>query len=138
MDKKAVVAKLNEALALELGSVTLYLDMSFRVFGPNRIPVVEHFRKEAAESLDHATMMGEKIVALGGRPVVAAAPRPLPKASGVDAFLRAAIANEKAAVGAYAEILKMVQDDTPLRVMLENQVAAENEHLEELSKMLRR
>ncbi len=138
MDKKVVIAKMNEALALELRSVLLYLDLSFRVFGPNRKPVVEHFRGEAEESLAHATMLGEKVVALGGRPVVAAQTPSLPKANNLEAFLRAAIANEQAAVRAYAGLLEMVQDDTALRVLMENQVLAESEHLEELSKMLRR
>lgn len=116
----------------------LYLEMSFHSFGHSRIPVVEHFRGEAAESMQHAILIGEKIVTLGGTPTVVA-PRPkMPKGRTIDDFLMAAVANEKAAVKVYSELLELVPDDTALRVMLEDQVAAENEHLEEVSKMLRR
>ena len=66
MDKAKVIATMNEALRLELNSTLKYLDFSFRVFGPTRKPIVEHFLEEVKESLDHATMLGEKIVALGG------------------------------------------------------------------------
>src|SRR3989304_2109022 len=72
MEMAKVLATMNEALRMELTSALKYLDFSFRVFGPTRKPIVEPFLEEAKESLDHATMLGEKVVALGGKPVVAA------------------------------------------------------------------
>lgn len=138
MNKKEVIATMNEALRMELTSALKYLDFSFRVFGPARKPIVEHFLEEAKESIGHATLMGDKIVSLGGKPVVAAdPPKPVGKMS-IDRMLRAAIENEKAAVKIYAKLLDMTQDDTPLRGLFENQILEEHGHLEELSKMLRR
>ena len=137
MDKDKVVATMNEALKLELTSAMRYLDFSFRVFGPTRKPVVSHFLEEAKESFDHATMLGDKIVALGGTPVVAGdVPKEKPK--GLDEILKLAVENEEAALRIYTKLLDMVQDETHLRVLFENQVLAEREHFEELSKMLRR
>ena len=138
MDKAKVIATMNEALRLELNSTLKYLDFSFRVFGPTRKPIVEHFLEEAKESMDHATMLGEKIVALGGTPAVNADAPKVPAKSSLDDLLQLAVENEKAALAIYTDLLEMVQDETHLRVLFENQVLAEREHFEELSKMLRR
>jgi len=138
MDKEKVIATMNEAVRMELSSALKYLDFSFRVFGPTRKPIVEHFLEESKESFDHATMLGDKIVALGGKPFVAADAPKAPGKGTLDDLLGAAVENEKAAVSIYTELLGMVQDETHLRVLFENQVLAEREHLEELSKMLRR
>jgi len=138
MHKANVISTMNEALAMELTSALKYLAWSFNVFGPARKPVVEHFLEEAKESLDHATMLGEKVVALGGKPVVRAdAPEPTDGLT-VDDMLKLAVENEKAALDVYARLLEMVQDETHLRVLFENQIQMEQEHLEEVSKMLRR
>ena len=138
MDKSEVISTMNEALKLELTSAMRYLDFSFRVFGPTRKPIVSHFLEEAKESFDHATMLGEKVVALGGKPVVRAdAPKPADGLA-VDDMLKLAVENERAALDIYARILGMVQGETHLRVLFENQIETEQEHLEEVSKMLRR
>ena len=138
MEKARVIATMNEALAMELTSALKYLAWWFNVFGPTRKPIVEHFLEEAKESFDHATMLGEKVVALGGKPVVRAdAPKPA-EGMTVDDMLKLAVENEKAALDIYARILDMVHDETHLRVLFENQIETEQEHLEEVSKMLRR
>jgi bacterioferritin len=138
MDKSDVIATMNKALAMELTSVLKYLSWSLNVFGPSRKPIVEHFLDEAKESFGHATLLGEKIVALGGKPIVRAdAPKPAEGLS-VDEMLKLAVENEKAALEIYARLLEMVQDETHLRVLFENQIETEQEHLEEVSKMLRR
>ncbi len=138
MDKTKVISTMNEALGMELTSALKYLAWSFQVFGPTRKPIVEHFLEEAKESFDHATMLGEKVVALGGKPVVEAdAPKPA-EGMTVDDMLKLAVENEKAALDIYARLLDMVRDETHLRVLFENQIETEQGHLEEVSKMLRR
>ena len=138
MDKTKLITRMNVAILMELTSALKYLDFSFRVFGPTRKPIVEHFLKEAKESFDHATMLGEKIVALGGKPEVRADAPKLKEGAALDELLRLAVENEEAALAIYTELLGMVQDETHLRVLFENQVLTEREHFEELSKMLRR
>ncbi|HEY7588755.1 MAG TPA: ferritin-like domain-containing protein [Thermoplasmata archaeon] len=138
MDKAKVISTMNEALALELTSALKYLAWSFQVFGPARKPIVEHFLEEAKESFDHATMLGEKVVALGGKPNVRADAAKPAEGMTVDDMLKLAVENEKAALDIYARLLDMVQDETHLRVLFENQIETEQEHLEEVSKMLRR
>jgi len=76
-------------------------------------------------------------VALGGTPVVAAdVPREKPES--LDEILSLAVKNEEAALGIYTKLLGMVEDETHLRVLFENQVLAERAHFEELTKMQRR
>jgi len=138
MDEAKVIATMNEALSMELTSALKYLSWSFQVFGPTRKPIVEHFLEEAKESFDHATMLGDKIVALGGKPVVRAdSPKPA-EGMTVDDMLTLAVENERAALSIYSKLLNMVQDETHLRVLFENQIETEQGHLEEVSKMLRR
>ena len=68
MANAKVIAGLNQALEREMGNVIRYLHHSFLVRGVNRGPLVEFFRNQAQESFQHATAIGEKIVALGGHP----------------------------------------------------------------------
>lgn len=138
MDTRKVIVTMNEALRMELSSALKYLDWSFLVFGPTRKPVVDHFLEEAKESFDHATMLGDKIVALGGKPVVASDAPKTPDRATLDDILKLAVENEAAALEIYTKLLGMVEDETHLRVLFENQVLLEREHLEEVSKMLRR
>ena len=137
MEKAKVIAAMNQALGMELTSALKYLGWSFHVFGPSRKPIVEHFLEEAKESFDHATLLGDKIVALGGKPVVIAAAPKSADGMSVDDMLRLAVENEQSAIDIYSRILGMVQDETHLRVLFENQIETEQAHLEEASKMLR-
>src|SRR3989304_5559110 len=137
MDKTKVIAAMNQALGMELASALKYLGWSFHVFGPTRKPIVEHFLEEAKESFDHATLLGAKIGARGGKPIVMAAPPKPADGMTVDDMLKQAVENEKAAIEIYGRILTTVQDETHLRVLFENQIETEQGHLEEVSKMLR-
>lgn len=138
MDKKKVVAALNEALEMELATAVRNLHYSFRVFGPSRRPIADFFRDEVTESVQHAVMLGEKIIALGGEPAVRVSAVHEPKGHGLDALLKESIKHEEEAVKLYSRILGLVQDDVPLRVLFENQVLQEQEHVEELRKLVKR
>lgn len=60
-----------------------------------------------------------------------------PRSHDTETLLRESIKHEEEAVKAYTGILELVQDNVPLRVLFENQVLAEQEHVEELRKFLR-
>ena len=68
MDKKRVIDKLSEIFVLELSGVIRYTHYSLMIFGYNRLPLIEFFKAQASESLDHANMAGEYITGLGGHP----------------------------------------------------------------------
>jgi len=68
MKKKEIINKLTEIFDLELSGVIRYTHYALMIFGPNRLPLIEFFKAQAIESLDHANMVGEHITGLGGHP----------------------------------------------------------------------
>ena len=61
---------LNDIMVNELAGVVRYTHYSLMVRGPNRIPIVDFFKAQAAESLVHAQQAGEILTGLGGHPSV--------------------------------------------------------------------
>ena len=61
---------LNDIMINELAGVVRYTHYSLMVRGPNRIPIVDLFKAQAAESLVHAQQAGEILTGLGGHPSV--------------------------------------------------------------------
>ena len=136
MNKK-IVDGLNQALQNEMGNVIRYLHHSFLVLGVNRGPLVAFFREKAQESFQHATALGEKIVALGGLPSIEI---PRMKEIGhknVEEMLREELQSEKSEVLNYIKLLRQVGDDIALEFMLKEIIKEEQEGIEDLEKRLR-
>src|SRR5205823_12524887 len=68
LDRKAVVALLNEILETELAGVVRYTHYALMVFGHNRIPIVSWLRGEADTCLSHANEAGELVTHFGDHP----------------------------------------------------------------------
>lgn len=134
MSNKKIVQGLNEALEREMSNVVSYLHYSFMVRGVNRGPLVEFFRGQAQESFGHATRLGEKIVALGGQPSIRVEPIRELRSGTAEAMLRDELGREKEEVKRYIALLKQVEDDVALRVMLEEIIKDEQEGIEELER----
>lgn len=136
-DHKKIVHGLNQALENELGNVVRYLHHSFLVRGVNRGPLVDFFRGKAKESFEHATVLGEKIVAMGGHPSIE-----IPKMKeighqNVEEMLREELESEKDEVSEYIKLLRQVDDDIALEFMLKEIIREEQEGIEDLEKRLR-
>ena len=136
-DKNKVIEKLDKCLESELSGVVRYLHYSFMIFGPNRIPITQWFRSHATEGFAHATLVGEKITALGGHPSVKVRPVPETNKHNVMDILAEALEFEKAALQLYYDILPDVADDVPLDEMMRQQIVDETLHIEEIEKMIR-
>ena len=134
MDLKKVIDGLNKGLSLEYASIIQGLQHSFLVQGLVRESIAPMLRGHAEESLKHAKMLGEKIAALGGLPTVE--PAPIKQATDLTEMLKQDLELAYQVYEHYESLLKLVQDDTPLRVMIENMVEAEKEDCEELEKIL--
>ena len=134
MNKEQVIAELNHILTLEYTSVLQYTHEGFLLAGITRPGFLQMFRREAIESLTHAQMIGEKIVALGGVPTTEIGE--IAVASDLRTMLENNLKLERAAVAAYTRALAAAQDDVPLRTMLEGQIAAEQASVEELERIL--
>jgi bacterioferritin len=138
MNKAAVIKQLNKLMASELEGANRYLHHSFMVFGFSRKPIVSYLREQSNESLAHATLLGEKIVALGGHPTVTIEAKWEPEKHTVRKMLEVNLAAERDALKDYLKLLEMVPDsEVALDEMIRDLVKQEQEHLEELEKYLR-
>ncbi len=138
MDKQKVIKKLNEALERELNEVVRYLHQSFWVAGPGKAGLKKLCREQSRESMDHATRLGEKIVALGGDPVVKILEIYEPKRLGPEGMLKNDLKHEREALEGYREMLPLVEDDPDLKRMITQLVREEGEHVGEIERTLKR
>ena len=138
-ETEQVIATLNHILELELAGVVRYLHYSFMIFGHNRIPIVSWLRGQANESQAHATQAGEHITNLGGHPSLKIGALLETHKHNVDEILGEALVHEEEGLNEYRKLLALVAGKS---IMLEEyaraQIAAEEEHLAEIRKMMRR
>lgn len=134
MNKEQVIAELNEILSLEYTAVLQYTYQSIVINGLQRLELLPLFQAEASESLGHAKLIGDKIVALGGIPT--AEVHPINTTTDTRRMLENDLEMETRAANLYAQVLDHAEDDTALRVMLENQVETETNSVEEFKRLL--
>ncbi len=139
IDAQRVLAVLNRILELELAGTVRYMHYSFMIFGHNRIPITAWLRGQANESMAHAQLAGEHITGLGGHPSLKIGELLETHKHSIDQILAEAQEHEREGLESYRELLALVRDRS---VMLEeyarDQIAAEELHLLEIGKMLRR
>lgn len=136
-DKEKIIQKLNDILEWELSGVARYLHYSLMVTGPNRIPIVKWFRDQALEAFDHAATIGEKITALGGHPSIKVEQAPETNKHGVLEILKESLDFELEGLKMYESLLPLCGSNIALEEMLREFVRLEQEHVEEVEKMLR-
>jgi bacterioferritin len=134
MNTEMIVDRLNDILRWEWRAVIQYTQASFLVQDVWRSVYEPFFRKAAAESMEHVRHIGNKIVALGGRPTVEFAD--IHQAIELHEMLQQALDVEQGAVRLYTEALDMAAHDTPLRVLLESILMEEQEGVEHLERLL--
>src|ERR1700691_1859366 len=138
-DGETIVPILNQILELELAGLVRYLHYSFMIFGHNRIPIVAWLLAQANESQTHATLAGEHITNLGGHPSLKIGSLLETHKHNIDEILTEALEHEHLGLKEYRRLLAIV---TGKSIMLEEyartQIAAEEEHLAEIRKMMRR
>lgn len=138
-EKATVIATLNRILELELAGVVRYLHYSFMIFGHHRIPITAWLRNQSTESMAHAVLAGEHVTALGGHPSLKIGELLETHKHSVDDILKEALAHEELGLAEYRKLLELTAGDS---IMLEEfaraQIAAEEQHLAEIRKMMRR
>ena len=134
-----VIDSLNHILELELSGVVRYMHYSFMIFGHNRIPIVAWLRDQGNESTAHAVLAGEHITAFGGHPSLKIGPLLETHEHDVNVILQESHEHEKEGLDAYYALLKLVEGKS---ILLEeyarDQIAAEEVHLAEIRKMMRK
>ncbi len=137
MDKTKVIKKMNAALEREMTEVVKYMHQSFWVQGPRRKKMVSFFREQSSESMGHATRLGEQIVALGGVPVIKILEIYQPKELSMRQILEDCVADERAAMESYQNMLPLVAGDKALTKFVKDLADEEAGHIAEIEKMAR-
>jgi len=139
LNKKKVIAQLNRILECELAGVVRYTHYSMMIFGYSRIPIVAWFRAEATESLAHAQQAGEMVTRLGGHPSLAIGPLLETHEHDIGQILRETLQAEHVALGLYTDLLDLVAgENVALEEYARTLIEAEEEHIDEIDKMLRK
>lgn len=129
---------LKELVEFELAGVIRYTHYALMVTGPNRIPIVEFFRAQASESLQHAQRAGEILTGLGGHPSMKVAALNETNQHSVQAILEESYTHEQEAIEKYSQLVALTSGNSVfMEEYARTMVAAEEEHLMELRKMLR-
>ena len=136
---RKIIDSLNHILELELAGVVRYMHYSFMIFGHNRIPIVAWLREQSNESNAHAVLAGEHITALGGHPSLKIGPLLETHQHDVNEILKEAHDHEKEGLGAYYALLELVAGkNILLEEYARDQIAAEEMHLADIRKMMRK
>lgn len=132
------VEALEQIFELELAGVVRFTHYALMARGPHRIPIVEFFDEQASESLAHAQRAGQIMTGFGGHPKMRIAPVEETGQHSIRDILEEAHGHELRAIAAYRSLLELVADTNIfLEEYARGMVATEEEHLFELSKMLR-
>jgi bacterioferritin len=135
-DRQALIDGLNHDLAGEYQAILMYIHYSAKLTGPYRRELRALFQAEIADEQGHAQFLADKIAALGGEPTTQ--PRSVPMADQPREMLEQALTAEKQAIADYnARTLQAEKcEEFGLKVVLENQIADETRHKEELERIL--
>ena len=134
MARAELIEHLNKALSYELAGVIQYSQHSYLVTGHDREVFKDWFRDQAEEAQDHAEVLGDKIVALGGIPGVE--PAVIRQSVDLKEMLKQDLELEREAMAAYMAAWAACDDeDLPQKFWLEGQISDEQMHIEHLEKL---
>lgn len=142
-DRETVIKILNEVLATELVCVLRYKRHYYMATGIHAEPVAKEFLEHAKEEQEHADVIAERITQLGGEPdfnpeglAMRSHSQYVAGESLLD-MVREDLVAERIAVESYNEIIRYLGDDDPTtRIAIEKIMAKEEEHADDMKKIL--
>ena len=141
--REDIIKLLNDSLATELVCTMRYKRHHYTAKGMASPAIADEFLVHANEETEHADMIAERIVQLGGEPDFN--PATLLQRSHADydesldlkAMIRANLVAERVAIEAYTQTIRLIGDkDSTTRRMIEHILSQEQEHAEELNDWL--
>ena len=142
-DREKVIALLNDALATELVCVLRYKQHYFLARGIQAEPVAQEFAEHAAEEQGHADRIAQRITQLGGDPdfnpsgLAARSASEYVEGGTLVRMIEDNLVAERIAIDTYHEAIRFVGEKDPTtRRMLEDILAVEEEHANELADLL--
>lgn len=143
-DRNTVINVLNEALATELVCVLRYRRHYFMSEGVNAEPVASEFLQHADEEQGHADQIAMRIVQLGGEPdfspdeLAMRSHAEYVEGENLKEMIQENLVAERIAIESYREIIRFLGDNDPTtRRMLEDILAVEEEHADDMVGLLR-
>lgn len=143
--RDAIVKLLNDALATELVCVLRYKRHYFMASGVSSPPIADEFLVHATEESGHADRIARRIVQLGGEPdfspatLLARSNADYDESNDLKTMVRVNLIAERIAVETYRQMVALIGDKDPTtRRMLEDILADEEEHADELKDWLQK
>jgi len=140
---ETAIKVLNEALATEIVCVLRYKRHYFMARGIHSGPVAEEFLEHAGEEQQHADLISERIVQLGGAPnlspdgLLSRSHSEYVEGSDLVDMIKEDLVAERIAIDSYREIAAFFAPfDATTRRMIEEIQAKEEEHAEDLADLL--
>jgi bacterioferritin len=144
-DRDRVIEVLNEVLATEIVCVLRYKNHYYMAAGIHAAPVAAEFAEHAADEQGHADRVAKRIMELGGVPnfnpdgLHTRSHAEYKEGHTLDEMIREDLVAERIAISTYSEIVRWLgNDDTTTRRMIEELLAVEEEHADDLANLLKR
>jgi bacterioferritin len=144
-DRAKVIDVLNEVLATETVCTLRYKSHYFTAQGIHGEAIAHEFLEHARDEEEHADLVAKRISELGGIPNFD--PQGLPSRShaqyshsdDLEQMIREDLVAERIAIATYSEIVRWLSDSDPTtRRVIEEILAKEEEHADDLVKLLAR
>jgi len=143
LDKEKAIGILNEALATEIVCVLRYRFHYYMATGIHSTAVADEFLEHAKEEEVHADQIAERIKQLGGKPdmnpatLVERSHSEYKEGTSLIDMIREDLVAERIAIESYREIIRFFGDKDPTsRVLMEEILAKEEEHADDLADLL--
>jgi bacterioferritin len=144
-DREKVIEILNEVLATETVCTLRYRSHYFRAKGVHAPGIEDEFLEHANEEQQHADRVAKRITELGGTPNLdpaGLATRSHAEYGSGETLLdlvKEDLIAERIAIATYSEIVRWLGNDDPTtRRMMEELLATEEEHADDMAKLLAR
>jgi len=144
-DRETVLRVLNEALATELVCVLRYKRHYYMATGIHAGAVADEFLEHATDEQGHVDKIAARIVQLGGEPdlnpeqLTARSHSEYVEGEGLLDMIREDLVAERIVIDSYSDMIRYLGDDDPTtRRMLEEILANEEDHADDLRTLLER
>lgn len=142
-DREKVIEVLNEVLATEVVCTLRYKNHYFMAKGIHSEAVAQEFLEHSQEEELHASMVADRIAELGGNPnydpegLMTRSHSEYKESDSLEVMIREDLVAERIAIATYSEIVRWLgADDPTTRRIIETILAKEEEHADDLSKLL--
>src|SRR6185436_49223 len=144
-DRQKVIEVLNEVLATETVCTLRYRSHYFMAKGIHASGVEDEFLEHAKEEQDHADRVAKRITELGGTPnlnpdgLATRSHAQYGTGGRLEDMIKEDLIAERIAIATYSEIIRWLKNDDPTtRRMMEELLAKEEEHADDMAKLLAR